>query len=57
VSRPVDLYEDTPYFEKGKKVFTDLSSPFQRYRIKKISEIYEPSLDETVLDLGRLVDL
>lgn len=47
-----DYYDQSPYFNRGAAVFTDLGSPFQRYRIAKVLEIYAPGPDETVLDLG-----
>lgn len=41
------------YFKDAKYTrLTDLESPFQRYRISKILEIYTPNKGENILDLG-----
>jgi ubiquinone/menaquinone biosynthesis C-methylase UbiE len=45
-------YDETGYFKDAMEVFADLNSPFQRYRIKKVLEIYTPGKSEQVLDLG-----
>lgn len=46
-----DYYNKNIYSTKN-KILTDLQSPFQRYRIAKVLEIYSPNLSEKVLDLG-----
>ena len=45
------LYEQTDYYYELDKML-DLSSSFQRYRIRKVMEMYLPSESDTVLDLG-----
>ena len=47
-----EFYDRTDYFEKGAEHFRDLESPFQRYRVDKILQIYEPDREERLLDLG-----
>ena len=44
-------YDENIYLDKH-KVFTNLQSSFQRYRISKVLQIYAPNKDEKVLDLG-----
>jgi cyclopropane fatty-acyl-phospholipid synthase-like methyltransferase len=39
-------------YEKTWEQFNDLNSPFQRYRTAKVLEIYTPTADEHVVDLG-----
>ena len=45
------FYDESKYFDK-KETFTDLKSPFQKYRVLKVFQIYTPSKEERVLDLG-----
>lgn len=45
-------YYDQRYFEAGAEHLQDMESPFQRYRVAKVLEIYEPGRDERVVDLG-----
>ena len=45
-------YDKSMYFEESLKIFADLESPFQKYRISKVWELYTPKNDERVLDLG-----
>jgi ubiquinone/menaquinone biosynthesis C-methylase UbiE len=45
-----DWYDRSEYFDAGH--LTDRDSPFQRYRIAKVLEIYDPMPGERVLDLG-----
>ena len=45
-------YDENEYFDSGMKVFTDLESPFQKYRVSKVLQIYQPNKNERVLDLG-----
>lgn len=47
-----EYYDSGEYFEGGTEHLTDLGSPFQRYRIAKVLEIYEPRSDERVVDFG-----
>jgi len=46
------LYDNTDYFSKHLGVFSNLNSPFQRYRIRKVLEIYRPAESDDALDLG-----
>jgi len=45
-------YDESTYFDEKIKIFTNLDSPFQKYRISKVLEIYKPKKNERVLDLG-----
>ncbi len=47
-----DFYDSSDYFEGNTGHLTDLDSPFQRYRIGKVLDIYLPGREERVLDLG-----
>lgn len=47
-----EYYDRGEYFEEGTGHLTDLDSPFQRYRVQKVMEIYEPGPEERILDLG-----
>ena len=47
-----DFYDRSDYFEEGTGHLRDLASPFQRYRVDKVLELYEPGRGERVLDLG-----
>jgi SAM-dependent methyltransferase len=47
-----EYYDRSSYFEGGTGHLTDLSSPFQRYRIDKVLAIHEPGRDARVVDLG-----
>ena len=47
-----EFYDRSDYFEGGTEHLQDLDSPFQRYRVDKVLQIYEPGPDERVLDLG-----
>jgi cyclopropane fatty-acyl-phospholipid synthase-like methyltransferase len=47
-----DYYDRSDYFEHGTEHLTDTTSRFQRYRLRKVLELYEPKRDERVLDLG-----
>ncbi len=47
-----EFYDRSDYFEGGAEHLKDLDSPFQRYRIDKVLQIYEPAPEERVLDLG-----
>lgn len=46
-------YDSTGYFQgKGAEHLTDLESPFQRYRVAKVTAIREPRSSDRVVDLG-----
>lgn len=47
-----EFYEDTDYFEGDAAHITDLESPFQRYRVSKVLELFEPGPEARVVDLG-----
>ncbi len=47
-----EFYDRTDYFEEGTAHLLDLESPFQRYRVDKVLQIYAPGREERVLDLG-----
>ena len=47
-----EFYDRTDYFGEGAAHLLDLESPFQRYRVEKVLEIYVPGREERVLDLG-----
>jgi ubiquinone/menaquinone biosynthesis C-methylase UbiE len=47
-----EFYDRSDYFDGGTEHLQDLDSPFQRYRIQKVLQIYEPGSEERVLDLG-----
>jgi SAM-dependent methyltransferase len=46
-----DYYDQSGYLEAGAATAA-LESPFQRYRVSKVLEIYMPGREERVLDLG-----
>ena len=47
-----EFYDQSDYFEGGTEHLQDVDSPFQKYRIDKVLQIYEPGPEERVLDLG-----
>ena len=47
-----EFYDRSDYFEGGTEHLQDLESRFQKYRIDKVLQIYEPGPEERVLDLG-----
>ncbi len=47
-----EFYDRSDYFEEGTEHLRDLDSPFQRYRVDKVLQLYEPGREERVLDLG-----
>ena len=47
-----EYYDQSGYFEAETGHLTDLNSRFQRYRVRKVLEIYTPGPEERVLDLG-----
>lgn len=46
-----EYYDSTAYFDDSDHL-TDHDSPFQRYRIRKVLELYRPGPAERVVDLG-----
>ena len=46
-----EWYDATAYFDDPAHI-TDFDSPFQRYRLAKVLELYSPSASERVVDLG-----
>ena len=47
-----EFYDRKYYFEGPTDHLLDIDSPFQRYRIEKVLQLYEPGPEERVLDLG-----
>jgi len=47
-----EFYDRSDYFGGGTEHLQDLDSRFQKYRIEKVLQIYEPGQEERVLDLG-----
>lgn len=47
-----EFYDRSDYFEEASRHLRDMDSPFQRYRLRKVLEIYRPGKEERVLDLG-----
>jgi len=47
-----EFYDLGDYFEGGTEHLQDLESPFQKYRIEKVLQIYDPGPEERLLDLG-----
>ncbi|MBT8335809.1 MAG: class I SAM-dependent methyltransferase [Gemmatimonadetes bacterium] len=45
-------YDDSTYFDGDTAHLTDLDSPFQRYRIRKVLDIAAPAPTDRVVDLG-----
>lgn len=46
-------YDSTGYFQgRGSEHLTDLESPFQRYRVSKVTAIRPPRSSDRVVDLG-----
>jgi ubiquinone/menaquinone biosynthesis C-methylase UbiE len=45
-------YDRSRYFEARTAHLQDPNSRFQRYRVSKVREIYDPGPDESVVDLG-----
>lgn len=46
------FYDRSDYFESGAKRLADLETAFQRYRVAKVLQIYDPLPEERVVDLG-----
>ena len=47
-----EFYDSSDYFEGGTEHLTDVDSPFQRYRVRKVMELYRPGAGERVVDVG-----
>lgn len=47
-----EYYDRSEYFGEASAHLRNLESRFQRYRARKVLEIYEPGKEERVLDLG-----
>jgi ubiquinone/menaquinone biosynthesis C-methylase UbiE len=47
-----EFYDSSDYFEGGTEHLTNVTSPFQRYRVRKVLELYAPGEGERVVDLG-----
>jgi ubiquinone/menaquinone biosynthesis C-methylase UbiE len=47
-----EYYDSTDYFEGNADHLRDMESAFQRYRVRKVLEIYEPGPGDRVADLG-----
>ncbi len=47
-----EYYDESKYFDQNIRTFADLETPFQKYRVSKVFEIYTPGKEERVLDLG-----
>lgn len=47
-----EFYDRSDYFEGHTGHLTDLESSFQRYRVGKVLQIYDPRPGERVVDLG-----
>jgi len=46
------FYDTSDYYDRELEKFSDLDSPFQRYRISKILRLHTPKATDRVLDLG-----
>lgn len=54
-NREVDsrYYDESDYYDDRVQSYAELlASPFQRYRVAKVLELYTPNKDERVVDLG-----
>jgi len=47
-----EYYDSSDYHGAGAEHLVDLKSPFQRYRVDKVLQIFEPNSADRVLDLG-----
>lgn len=45
-------YDETDYFGDASRHLRNPASPFQKYRVRKVTEIYRPGKEDRVLDLG-----
>ena len=47
-----EFYDDTDYFDGNAGHIVDFQSDFQRYRVAKVLELFEPGPDARLVDLG-----
>ena len=47
-----EFYDQSDYFEGRTGHLTDMESPFQRYRVNKVLDIYHPMPGQRVVDFG-----
>jgi cyclopropane fatty-acyl-phospholipid synthase-like methyltransferase len=47
-----EFYDQSDYFEDRTGHLTDMESPFQRYRVEKVLDIYHPMAGQRVVDFG-----
>ncbi len=47
-----EFYDSSDYFDGGTEHLTDMTSPFQQYRVRKVLEIWDPKPGDRVADLG-----
>jgi len=47
-----EFYDESDYFGEAPRHLRDPDSTFQRYRVRKVQEIYRPGKEDRVLDLG-----
>lgn len=47
-----EFYDSSDYFIADTRHLTDVDSPFQRYRVTKVLELYTPGAGERVVDVG-----
>ena len=47
-----EFYDAGDYFDAGTEHLTSVDSPFQRYRVREVMELYEPGPKERVVDIG-----
>ncbi|HSR42670.1 MAG TPA: class I SAM-dependent methyltransferase [Longimicrobiales bacterium] len=47
-----EYYDESDYFGSAPRHLRNPDSPFQKYRIRKVQEIYRPGKEDRVLDLG-----
>jgi 2-polyprenyl-6-hydroxyphenyl methylase/3-demethylubiquinone-9 3-methyltransferase len=47
-----EYYDQSDYFEGDAGHLTDMQSPFQRYRVQKVLDIYPPMSGQRVVDFG-----
>ena len=47
-----EYYDQSDYFERSSAHLTDMQSPFQRYRVQKVLDIFPPMSGQRVVDFG-----
>lgn len=47
-----EYYDESGYFQKHAGHLMDRESPFQQYRVRKVTDIYAPMSKDRLLDLG-----